>query len=407
MSLPTRLVLHVGLPKSGTSFLQTLLAENREALRGAGAVYPFVRPEAMFHAAVELRGQHAQWGLPPDLVDGSWRRLLARVRSVAAERPDRATTGIISHEILAGALAPTIERVAADTADLDLHVVVTARDLGRQVTAHWQEQVKNGRTWTFAELEDQLFGPAESAAQEEGFWRSQDLLAVLERWGAVVPAKNVHLVVVPAPGAAPGELWRRFAQAAGLDPGVLRVDLAGSRNTSLGAAQVALLRRVVEALDGRLGQPDYAHVVKRYFAQNLLGGHESRAAVVPEDLRARLDEVAGGWVEALGGRGWSVHGDPADLVAGDRLDPAGVRRHPDDVTAEEVLAPVPEVVAALLLEVARLRAEVGAGAGVDGPPGAPGPRPRASEEAPPGSGQGWSRRLHGLRRTPAAPHENS
>ena len=35
----------------------------------------------------------------------------------------------------------------------------------------------------------------------------------------------------------------------------------------LGAAQVALLREVVTALDGRLGQPHYAHVVKRFFAQ--------------------------------------------------------------------------------------------------------------------------------------------
>src|SRR5690606_27597943 len=98
-----RLFLHVGLPKSGTSHLQRLLAENRPALREAGFVYPFVRREGMFHAAVELRGQESLWGLPHDLVDGTWDQLLGRVRSL----PD--CTGVISHEILAGASPEVVD----------------------------------------------------------------------------------------------------------------------------------------------------------------------------------------------------------------------------------------------------------------------------------------------------------
>ena len=46
-----RLYLHVGLPKSGTTFLQALLAKNRGRLKESGFIYPFVRPEGMFHAA--------------------------------------------------------------------------------------------------------------------------------------------------------------------------------------------------------------------------------------------------------------------------------------------------------------------------------------------------------------------
>src|SRR6476646_2367130 len=94
-SEPQKLFLHIGLPKSGTTFLQELLAGNRELLRGAGFCYPFVRPEAMFHAAVELRGQHDLWGLDHGLVDGTWSLLLERVRATGL-------TGVVSHEILAG-----------------------------------------------------------------------------------------------------------------------------------------------------------------------------------------------------------------------------------------------------------------------------------------------------------------
>jgi hypothetical protein len=345
---PQRLSLHVGLPKSGTSFLQALLAENRDQLRAAGHVYPFLRREAMFHAAAELRGQAERWGLDPAGVRGTWDQLLGRVRTVGG-------SGIISHELLAGALPSQIERIARDTADLDLHVVVTARDLARQATAHWQEEVKNGRTWSFAEFEQELFGPGESEAEENGFWRLQDLAAVLRRWGAVVPTRNVHLVVVPPQGSDPAELWRRFTAALALDPGVADPGAGTRPNESLGAAQVALLRQVVTALDGRLGQPHFAHVVKRFFAQGRLAPIGSRRAVTPPALRARLREITESWLPEIEAAGHTVHGSLAELLPADPQTPAP---HPDDVTTEELVEGLPEVLAAVLVEVAALRGQV-------------------------------------------------
>ena len=351
-----RLSLHVGLPKSGTSFLQALLAENRDALRTAHHIYPFVRREGMFHAAVELRGQHERWGLDPAVVDGTWQQLLTRVRGFDG-------AGIISHESLSGALLPQLERIARDTADLDLHVVVTARDLARQATAHWQEEVKNGRPWSYAEFEQALWEPGESAADEYGFWRHQDLPTVLDRWASVVPPSNLHLVVVPPAGGDRAELWRRFAAALGLDPDVLDPTAPADRsNESLGAAQVALLRQVVAALDGRLGQPHHAHVVKRFFAQRQLGALDSRRPVTPAPLRSRLREVTQGWLPAIEAGGYDVHGSLAELLPSE---PAGQPPHPDDVTAQELLEGVPEVLASMLVEIASLRGQV---AGSDLPP---------------------------------------
>ena len=56
----TRVVLHVGLPKTGTTYLQALLADHRDELRDSGVLYPFLRPGGMFHAAVEVRGSHGE-----------------------------------------------------------------------------------------------------------------------------------------------------------------------------------------------------------------------------------------------------------------------------------------------------------------------------------------------------------
>lgn len=335
----------MGLPKSGTTHLQGLLAQNRPALRGAGFLYPFVRPEGMFHAAVELRGQYDLWGLSPDLVDGTWEQLLQRVRT----HPD--TTGVISHEILAGAAPSVIERIVADTADLELHVVLTVRDLARQAVAHWQEEVKNGRPWSFAEFTGALWGPEESTAAETGFWRSQDLDDVLARWGAHVPAERIHVVTVPPRGTAPEVLTRRFAQALGLPPGLLPAEGQDRANRSLGRAQVRALREVVAALDGRIPQPAYAHVVKRWLAQGVLAATPGTTPRAPADLVAELEPVARRWTARIEQAGHRVVGDLADLVPV----PDPEAPHPDDVAPEEVAALMPGLLAEALAEIARLR----------------------------------------------------
>lgn len=336
----------MGLPKSGTSHLQSLLAENRPALRAAGYIYPFIRPEGMFHAATELRGQEALWGLDPELVGGTWRAMLDRVRD------EPTLTGVISHEILAGAAPAVVEQIVRDTADFELHVVVTARDLGRQAVAHWQEEIKNGRPWSFAEFESAVFGPEESAEHELGFWRSQDVPGVLGRWALHLPAERLHLVTVPR-GADPGLLRQRFGEAVDLASGLPGED-AGLVNTSLGVPQTALLRQVVAALGDRIAQPAYAHVVKRWFAQNRLAARPGRRLEPTPELAARLREIALSWHDQLAQ--YTVHGDPADLVP--MVDPGAA--HPDDVAAEELWAEAPAVIADLLAEVADLRTETAA-----------------------------------------------
>jgi hypothetical protein len=247
--------------------------------------------------------------------------------------------------------------VARDTAELELHVVVTARDLSRQAPALWQEEVKNGRRWSFEEFSSSLFAQDGSELGDSGFWRSQHLVSVLARWAAVVPPERLHVVVVPRSSQDPLELWRRFAGAMELDPGSLDLELQPRANESLGAAQVALLRHVVTALDGRLGQPHYAHVVKRFFAQSQLSRISSPRPATPPELRERLDRVARQWVAEITERGYGVHGDLDELVPSTA--PAGEGTpHPDDVSAEELMQGMPEVLAEMLVEIAVLRGQI-------------------------------------------------
>lgn len=294
------LYLHIGLAKTGTTFLQALLAENRPSLRKAGFLYPFIRPEGMFHAAVEIRDDHARWGLDPGLIRGTWAALLAKAREFDG-------TTVISHEILAGATDDEIERAARQLDGFEVHLVVTARDLSRQVPAHWQEAVKNGQTFSFDEFTSEVL--REPGAPDSFFWNEQDLPAVVDRWAPY--ASRVHLVTCPQPGSDPTLLWQRFADGTGIPADTLDPSTAPPSNRSLGAAEVHLLRRINAELAGTIEWPAYAHVVKRYFAQRVLSTVGSEQATTPESLREPLARIEEEWIDALGRH--QVHGDLADL----------------------------------------------------------------------------------------------
>ena len=341
-------MLHVGLPKTGTTYLQGLLTGHRDELRGQGVLYPFLRPGGMFHAAVEVRGSHDKFGLDPAFIAGSWAALCARAREYDG-------TTVISHEILGGATAAEIGDALAPLAGLEVHVVVTARDLGRQATAHWQEEVKLGDPRSFADFERDQFRADGPAAPRPHFWHAQDYRDALRRWATSVPAERVHLVVCPPTGAPLDALWRRFADALGVEPGVLDARGLDDRvNASLGTTEIALLRGVNAALDGDLSAADRTRVVKRMFAEGVLASRAGRPPRTPAPLVALLDEVTRAWLPAIEATGHPVHGELADLLP---TPPPPATPHPDDVSAGDELGAAVEALSGLLVTAAGERAE--------------------------------------------------
>lgn len=337
-----RVVLHVGLPKTGTTFLQGLLAANRDRLREHGVLYPYLRPGAMFRGAVEIRGSHAKFGLSAADVRGAWAALCESARAHEG-------TTILSHEVLAGATRQQVRDALEPLAGIEVHVVVTARDLGRQAVAHWQEEVKLGATYSFAELERSELradtGPG--ASPDDGgdrphFWHAQDFSDCLRRWTGGLAEGRAHLVVLPRPGVPAQELWTQFAGAVGIPPGIVEAAPGQPANPSLGVAEIALLRAVNAELRDRLDRPTYLQRVKREYAEGVLAARTGPRPRTPYDLGAVLEPATALWVRQVRDDHVSVHGDLADLapVLAEPGDP-----RPDDVEITED----PAAVAARLL----------------------------------------------------------
>jgi hypothetical protein len=344
-----RVFLHIGAPKSGTTFIQRALWRNREQLRKAGFTCPGKTQREMFHAAIEVRGTFANWGLQEQDLAGTWARLCAQARSFHG-------TTIMSHELLAAASPEEASAALAELEGVDLHIVLTARDLGRQVMSEWQERIKNGSTKSFAKFQKTLSGHLADHEFDGLFWRYQDIPEALARWGSQLPPDKVHVVVAPPSGADPLVLWRRFGETIGFDADALDPTTSdGVTNQTLGMTQIALLRQVNKALDGRIKQPAYGRVVKQHFGQDLLARSSSPRPVCPPELLAELRTLAQGWAEEITARGYTVHGDLADLVPAVPASPAPA---PDDVDPDDLAATSAAVIAELLVEVAGQRARL-------------------------------------------------
>ncbi|MBY9075427.1 hypothetical protein K1X13_11405 [Nocardioides sp. WL0053] len=334
---PARVFLHVGSPKTGTTFLQNVLWSQHDTAREQGLLLPGSSTADHYLANLDLRGLSAQEH-HPDRAVGMWRRLVDEALAWDGDV-------LITHELFAGATADhAAAAVAAFGPETEVHLVVTARDLVRQVPAEWQERIKHRRTATFPEFVDDLVARTGEATW---FWEVHDYAALVRRWGSTLPPERVHVVTVPGSGAGSSLLWERFAGLLGLDPASF--DLTRSRaNRSLGAEQVELLRRVNAALGDALPHPGpYSVDVKTMLAQRVLVEHPgTRLRLSPED-RALAVQWSRDVARELERLGVDVVGDLAELVPpeGDpEADPTAPTLR-DEVSDERLLA---ESVAALV-----------------------------------------------------------
>jgi hypothetical protein len=338
-----RVLLHVGAPKTGTSFVQDILFTNREALREKGILYPADRHDAHFLAALDLL--ELPWGGLEHEATGAWDRLATEVR----EWPG---TAIISHEIFGRASRIQVARAMESLGggDTEIHVVFSARDLVRQIPAEWQENVKHRRTKTYGRFLENLRDPERSADVAQWFWGVQEIPDVLDRWGESLARERVHLVTVPRPGASPTLLWERFAGVFGIDP--VEFPPVGKANASLGVPESTMVRRLNMRVNDTLPNHHYRRFVRELVVhQNLSRRAGSTRLSLPEDAYRWASDLGRSWVSELALRGYDVVGTLDDLVPGDPIPFVD----PDHCDEEQVADAALDALAIMTRETARLR----------------------------------------------------
>ncbi|MFI2295410.1 hypothetical protein [Isoptericola sp. NPDC019571] len=338
--MPSRVFLHVGAPKSGTTYLQSRLHANRHDLRRHGVLYPsgpLGEPRVHYWAALDATG--ARHGIDPRRLRGAWDRLVGQVRRARGDV-------VVSHELLARADPAQAARVLADLAatGAEVHVVLTVRDLARELASGWQETLKFGARTTLRAYLDRV------RAGRSAFLDSVDPTHVLTVWAADLPASRVHVVTAPPAGGAGDTLWLRFLEAVEVDPAWAPRDAERS-NASVGAPEAQVLR----GLNRRLGDEvrrggALSPLVDGVVAGDALAPRRSTPIALGPDDHPWVAELSETWVAWLRDQDVTVHGDLADLLP---VPPGDDWTDPDTPRPREVTAAALDTVAVLLAELAR------------------------------------------------------
>jgi hypothetical protein len=342
--------LHVGTPKTGTSYLQHVLFHNRHQLRRHGIVYPAGRHDAHFLAALDL--MRMPWGGLETQAIGSWDKLAASVRRARGH-------AIISHEILATAsraqVGRALESLGHGDGDIEIHLVLSVRDLVRQIPAEWQENVKHRAALSYGKFLDQIQDPRREGRIPTWFWGVQEIPDILDRWGHDLPPEHVHLVTVPPAGGSPDLLWKRFVEAFGLDGIPLQLD--GERvNPSLGAAETTLIRRINRAANEQLEPAYYRPLVRELLAHQTLSRRtQTPRLALPPDVHPWATELQESWTAEIRRRGYDVIGDLDDLRGAPPVTDFADPDHPDEAV---VASAAVDALKAVLLDHARLQREL-------------------------------------------------
>lgn len=320
-----RVIVHVGAMKSGTTSLQHALYTHRERLAELGILVPGQTWRDQADAVWNVRGREKSLaGDRP--IDGAWQRLVDEID----DWPD---TAIISAELLAPVDDEVVETVAESLTSPE--IVLSVRDLNRNLPAMWQEVVQNGEVWAWsdflasARVRRPRWPIPDVVTSASRFWSEQDVVSIAKKWSAAGP---VHVVTVPGPGAPREALLERFGEVIGFS--FEDVPSQPSQNASLGVVRTDLLRRLNLELDGRdLPYPAGIRLRKHMLAKKILPGLDVEDERIGLRVEPWVEKVATQQIAGLHKLEVTLHGDWDDLMPVD-VDGAD----PSSVTDEQIVA---------------------------------------------------------------------
>lgn len=362
-----RVVLHIGSPKSGTTYIQSNLWANRARLLDRGVLLPGRRADH-YSLAAFTRGEPKTRGVRD--------RVLRQVR-------DWHGVAMITCEWFTMTSRENVALLVEDLAPAEVEVVFTTRPFTSSAPAAWQQTLRNGLASALGEFINSM-----PTREDRWGWSTLDPAEVLPRWDEAVTPGRVHVVTMPPPGSARTLLWDRYMQACRLPADDF--DMEGAvPNESISAESARLLQLIGRELRAAVdadasGLQVQRRWLRQYFSQGLLQPHRGHAILVSPPQVAQLQERARATVKFLESADYDIVGDLNELLA----------HHPkpnalavEDVETEALLelttAIIPPMLGALRAERVRaVRAERLAAGQADDPADKPSVPPAPPPERP-------------------------
>ena len=301
-------LLHIGLPKTGTTALQSTAQAKREQLRELGVRYP---GGGMNHREAVSALMERRWGwigpgakVPPMR---HWDRLMAEIEA------DQERRIWISHEFASESDDATAWKFA-DALGPRLHIAITLRPFSAILASSWQQYLKGGTVHTFEYWLSRVLDDEPDLEVTPSFHLRNDQAGVVQRWASVVGPANVTAIVVDK--AHPTLLTDSFEQLFALPHGFLLGSALGGlqKNRSMSWPESELLRGLNLALaDREVDWSQYEKLLRNGAIARLLESRTPTAAeervLLPDWAAERATARGRYFADAIADTGVNVVGD--------------------------------------------------------------------------------------------------
>ncbi|GAB3455714.1 hypothetical protein GCM10027570_36580 [Streptomonospora sediminis] len=327
-----RLILHIGVQKSGTTYLQQMMQDRTQELAAIGALFqvpPRRRAGATrvnYHetATYALLGNEYSWITEERAAKERswWEYLQKHVRAWEG-------TAIVSAEALSvvrtEAARKTIEAFGAD----DTHVIITARGLGKLLPSVWQQHIRNGKSSSFHSYLRQLARQRDKGwdTLEEDYtthlWRAFALGGLARRWASIVGTDRV--TVISNPGKPADALWHRFLEA--MELGDTSSISAPDTSTTVHGGVTAAEADVLRTVNSNLVAAEWPREDARKLRAKIIEGFAQRSQRGPRlGIPANFRETVDAWsredIEDLQESEVRIVGEIDELQYSDAAEPA-------------------------------------------------------------------------------------
>ena len=233
-----KLLIHIGGPKTGTTTIQTAVANNRHSLRECSFLYPGteISQQTLLHPLRDIPG--FQNAVLSDRL--WWQQLVDEVNKFEG-------VVILSSELLLAAPIDVIYKIVDAFETSQIEILITARSLHELVVSQWQEMVKAGDTISLRQYTNEVArGPKNMSDASLNFWIIADYVTAIQRWSTRLDMKNIIVQCVDV--TQPDTTLRNFEQIAEIPSGLLGSFSQNSDNRSLTYSEAEFIRSCNEIL---------------------------------------------------------------------------------------------------------------------------------------------------------------
>lgn len=304
------LILHAGMMKSGTTYIQNILTKNRAVLQQSGWLYPGDEYFNQQLACYGICGHDIPWY--HKTLDEYIREHKKMGKELVQDVLNARKTGsvLVSAEALSALSNSGIDHFLKIIGSPN-KVIFTVRPLFKTLASAWQQQLRGGGLEDIHTYMARVRRDWKSSGE---LWRIYAYGNAIERWATSVDCP-IDVIILPSI-VHPSKLWKLFEKSGQL-PELADIEvLSSQQNRSFGLLNCMAMLRMNMMLDEMDISRAEVERIRRYFFRKITPAidHDQAWRVkIPEMFIQEIGEWEASEMEKLNEFSHSVHGDISSM----------------------------------------------------------------------------------------------